>query len=127
MFGRSSSRSQPGFAKEQRSRDAPVSRLQEFGLSNLSSDSRSLRSLASFRKKQPTQQQAPQSPVSHRGADWDTHSTTSYPEKSESPAHFSTPLAARPSPLVLSTLGDPSGTEPLVLGAHVAASCFTYP
>lgn len=84
MFGRSSSRSQPGFAKEQRSRDAQVSRLQDFGLSNLSSDSRSLRSLASFRKKQPTQQQAPQSPVSHRGADWDAYSTTSYPEKNNS-------------------------------------------
>lgn len=97
MFGRSSSRSQPGFAKEQRSRDAQVSRLQDFGLSNLSSDSRSLRSLASFRKKQPTQPQAPQSPVSHRGPDWDAYSTTSYPEKSESPAPPSVPLAAFPS------------------------------
>lgn len=80
MFSRSSSKSH-GLAKEQRARDAQVSNLLEHGLANnKSSDSRSFRSLSSFKKRQPKQ---PQQPVPARD-DWDTYSSTSFPEKSES-------------------------------------------
>ncbi|KAK8036703.1 hypothetical protein PG993_008686 [Apiospora rasikravindrae] len=77
MFSRSSSKPQ-GLAKEQRARDAQVSSLLELGVSNKTSDSRSFRSLSSFKKKN-RQPKTPQLPPARD--DWDNYPTTSFPEK----------------------------------------------
>ncbi|KAK6833551.1 hypothetical protein PG989_003574 [Apiospora arundinis] len=98
MFSRSSSKTH-GLAKEQRARDAQVSNLLELGLSNKSSDSRSFRSLSSFKKRTPKQ---PQHPVPARD-DWDSYSTTSFPEKNHSIAAGNIHGSPRRTPSLRST------------------------
>ncbi|KAK8040884.1 von Willebrand and RING finger domain protein [Apiospora phragmitis] len=117
MFSRSSSKTQ-GLAKEQRARDAQVSSLLELGLSNkLSSDSRSFRSLSSFKKRKPKQ---PQHPVPARD-DWDTYSpTSSFPEKNHSIAAGNIHGSPRRTPSLRSSAASVSSRDTVRAGSNMS-------